>query len=107
MKNDIEQPPKHPLPYIALALTFIVPILSGIFFATMFRGLGVFFVSVAMLSPIAGILTAIVALCLGKKKIGASGQAIAIVVIAVPLAFIAAIVPLFFILTAGTFTMHM
>lgn len=96
----------HPLPYIALVIALIVPIVAG-FIGANVKWAQNFFYSVAMLSPVAGMLTAIVALCLGKKRIGGIGILISIIVIALPLSGLAAIVVLLFALTGGTFVMHM
>ncbi len=95
---------KNPLPYVALTLTFIVPFLTS---RISTGGAGAFFLAVTMLSPIAGVMTAIAALCLGKKRIGAVGKTISIIVIAVPLCGLVAIVAFLFVLTNGTFVLHM
>ncbi|MDR1921606.1 MAG: hypothetical protein LBS31_07690 [Candidatus Adiutrix sp.] len=96
------------LPYVALTLTFLVPILTGIISAVVSGGAQAFFLAVTMLSPIAGMLTAIFALCLGKKRIGVVGKIISIIVISAPLCGgIVGIVALFFALTNGSFLLHM
>lgn len=100
-------PPKsHPLPYVALALTFFVPFFIS-FINPIIKWGEAFFSAIALLSPIAGVLTAIIALCLGKKRIGTAGKIISIIVIAVPLCAIAGILALLFALTNGTFVLHM
>jgi hypothetical protein len=101
--STVAEPSKrHPLPYVALTLTFIAPIIiAGI------SGGQAFFYAAAMLSPLAGMVTAIIALCLGKKRIGAGGKIISIIVIAVPLCIIGVIAALFFVSTNGAFVLHM
>jgi len=102
----VEQPKGHPLPYIALGITYLVPFLVGII-SDYINVDGAFFIAVIMLSPIAGMLTAIVALCLGKKRIGTSGIIISIFVIAVPLIGLIGMAVLFFALSNGSFVLHM
>ena len=98
----------HPLPYIALTLTFIVPI-SSYFLTAIVNGAAAknVFLAVTMLSPIAGVPTAIAALCLGKTRIGALGIKSSIIVINVTLFVIAVIVALLYRVTNGTLLFHM
>ena len=78
------------LPLIALGLV-IVPVLIG-FFDRLFNsapfGVEAFVYLFLVLSPIAGMITGIVALVRGKGRIGLAGKVLAIAAISLPVIFI-------------------
>ncbi len=85
-------PNKLTLPLVALGLD-LLPVLLGF--------LGSFGISVPMyslfviLSPTVGLITGIAALNQGKARIGLTGKIIAVIAVALPLAFVALIVVFF------------
>jgi len=81
------------LPIIALCLDF-APVLL-VFLGSLVRGLSSAALLLALLLPVAGLITGIVSLSRGKARIGIVGKILAIIAIVLPLAFVAFIVILF------------
>ena len=81
------------LPYIAVGLELATAVLLGLgllllFVASWLSWLAGFFVLLAVLSPIAGVVTAVVALCMGKARIEKKGVILSIIALALPLVLI-------------------
>lgn len=81
------------LPLIALFLDF-APVLL-VFLGSLVRGLSSAALLLALLLPVAGLITGIVSLSRGKARIGIVGKILAIIAIVLPLAFVAFIVIIF------------
>ena len=108
-QNDVKGPGtetglqnnKMKLPLIAFGLSVLPVLLIFLFrlamlFPALSRGFDMFFLPVLLivilLSPVAGLITGIVALSKGKAHIGTWGIVIAIVAIALPLVYVAIII---------------
>lgn len=96
--EDNNAPTKHQknkvvLPLIALALDFFPFLLPSLeLFGLRLSSYMFLFL---ILSPIAGLITGVIALSRGKEKIGAVGKMLALIAITIPLTLIAFIVILF------------
>jgi hypothetical protein len=83
---------KSRLPFVALMVTFGLPLL--LYEAASFVRSGPLKSALAyamLFSPIAGMLLAVISLCLGKKRIGRDGVTTSLVVLLVPIICVAAL----------------
>lgn len=86
----IQHKNKIGLPLFALCLD-LLPVLI-ILLSSLVQGLSSFIILFIVFSPIAGLITGVISLSLGKGQIGILGKILAIIAIALPLAFIALII---------------
>ena len=88
------EPPKKQLgwPVAAFLLVFVAPFLFD-FIAVMPWGLWLFGIFGMVLSPITGVVAGVVALCLGKKRIGKAGIILAGLAVIMPILLYAGIIP--------------
>ena len=93
---------KITLPLVALGLD-LGPVLL-IILSSLRIGNAVF-VLLFILAPAAGLITGTVALTRGKKRLGLAGMIIAIVAVALPLAFVALIISFFIGAATGMITL--
>lgn len=93
-KTTVKHKNEIGLPLIALCLDF-TPVLL-IFLGSLGRGLSSSVLLLALLLPVAGLMTGIVSLSRGKSRIGIAGKILAIIAIVLPLSLVAFIV-IFFI----------
>jgi len=87
------------LPIIALGLD-LVPVLI-FFLNSLIRGLTSFALLLLVLLPVAGLVTGIVSLSLGKGKISIIGKTLAIIAISLPLVCVAFIIVIFIGVVTG------
>lgn len=91
------------LPLLALGFD-LVPIFL-VFLNSILRGLPSYMFLLIVLSPIAGLITGVISLAKGKRRIGLTGKIISIIAIILPLSFVAFIIIFFIGVVTGVISL--
>jgi len=87
------------LPLVALGLD-LAPVLI-LALGSIIRGVSSFGLLFVVLLPIAGLITGVVSLAVGKSRMGKIGKILAIIAISLPIAFVLSIIVFFIGVTTG------